>query len=331
MLWARSLSLAAVLVLGGATPTVADERSCLGAICVEASDEGDTVTFHAINGSPAPVAVQIQVQTKGLQPYPMLPEIQLVPAGGLRRIAQYVPSSPDAGWSYRYAWSWIVGDPTAKHNDRHRYRMPFGGREQRKLSQGNDEPFTHNGEHRYAFDFAMPIGTPILAARSGTVILVNDGYAKNGLSNDYLSKANAIYILHDDRTIGIYAHLDAGSGVRQGMVVRVGDLIGFSGNTGFSSGPHLHFAVWKPDAQNHAQTLPIRFEGGPNGYVPRTGDTIAPSCHEDGIPCPASARMDEGSHPDRRHVQRSEDGTCRCSNGSVITTHLPCRMVCPRK
>ena len=250
----------------------------------------------------------------------------------LHQLAQFLPRDEMQGWSYRYSWSWVLGDPGAVHDDSYAYRVPFGGLERRRVSQGNDGGFTHKGVHRHAFDFAMPIGTPILAARSGTVVLVSDGYTKNGISDDYLSKANAIYVLHEDRTVATYAHLDPGAGVRVGMKVRVGDLIGFSGNTGFSTGPHLHFAVWKPGKDNRARSLPIRFlaDGHPEGQVPQTGDWIEPGCHEDGRACVEGELPAEPQFETRRAIGRADDGACHCPNGSTITTHLPCRMVCPK-
>ncbi len=328
---AAGLALFVGAWLADASPALAD-RSCQGSICIDTGQEGRAVVFHAINQTAAPVSIRIAVQTQNLEAYPKLPPVQLVPAGGFRKIAQFLPRSESAGWSYRYRWSWVVGDPNATHNDNYRYRMPFGGLEARLVSQGNNGTFTHNGAHAYAFDFAMPVGTPVLAARSGTVVMVNDGYTKHGISDDYLAKANAVYVLHDDRTVATYAHLDPGAGVREGMRIRVGDVIGFSGNTGYSTGPHLHFSVWKPDHQNHASTLPIRFFDArdPAGQIPTTGTWLEPGCHDDGIACAPGALPDEGNSIGRRDLKRSDDGACHCANGSTITTHLPCRMVCPK-
>jgi len=331
--WRTLLAAAILSAVGLAVPERAHaERSCLGAICIDSGEEGGAVVFHAINRTQAPVSIQIAVETQNLEAYPKLPSIQLVPAGGFRKIAQYVPRSEHAGWSYRYTWSWVLGDPRAQHSDGYRYRVPFGGLEPRRVSQGNQSEFTHQGAHAYAFDFAMPIGTPILAARGGQVVMVNDGYTQQGLTPDFLSKANAVYILHDDRTVATYAHLDPGAGVREGMRVNTGDLIGWSGNTGFSTGPHLHFSVWKPGNDNRLQTLPIRFWSPTDaaGFVPTRGMWLPPSCHPGGTPCaPESIPAKLGQSGEAR-MDRAEDGACHCANGSVITTHLPCRMVCPK-
>lgn len=82
-------------------------------------------------------------------------------------------------------------------------------------------------------------------------------------------------ILHDDGTIAVYAHLNRNSiRVRPGERVRAGQYIADSGNTGLSSGPHLHFAVQR-NAGMRIEALPVEFEG-PNSrsIVPATGNVL---------------------------------------------------------
>ena len=60
----------------------------------------------------------------------------------------------------------------------------------------------------------------------------------------FADKANHVRILHDDGTMAVYAHLDLASvSVRPGARIRAGQKIARSGNTGFSTGPHLHFVI----------------------------------------------------------------------------------------
>ena len=90
----------------------------------------------------------------------------------------------------------------------------------------------------------MPIGTPVYAARSGIVLEAEDDFYNGGSNKAYTSEANNIRILHDDGSMAVYAHLELEKAqVHPGMEVEAGQLIGYSGNTGFSTGPHLHFAV----------------------------------------------------------------------------------------
>lgn len=303
-------------------------------MCIQPLEEERTVAFDTINNSAAPITVHIRFPgLRNLRPYPPLPPAHVVPPHSYARVAQYVIVNPQARYGFRYEWSWVIGDARANHADRVRYRIPFGGHESRPVSQGYGGAFSHKGAHRYAIDFAMPIGTPVLAARSGLVIGVTDGHTKAGIRDEFLSKANAVLILHDDGTVATYAHLDPGSGVREGMRVRTGDVVGFSGNTGFSSGPHLHFEVWKTDWNGEVTTLPVRFHERERGTVAlREGESYAPGCNLRWIPCrPGDLPDNEPAAPDSGSALRSDDGSCRCPNGSVITTHLPCRMVCPKR
>lgn len=88
---------------------------------------------------------------------------------------------------------------------------------------------------RNAIDFGAPTGTAVVAAASGTVIISKHG-GWNGGYGTY------IVIKHPNGTQTLYAH-NSSNTVSVGERVTQGDLIGYSGNTGKSTGPHLHFEV----------------------------------------------------------------------------------------
>ena len=117
--------------------------------------------------------------------------------------------------------------------------MPAQG----KLTQGyGSTPFAirnyaskrHNG-----IDIAAPIGTPIYAAADGRVVGVADQdlYCRKGAYGKFVA------ITHYNGLTTLYAHLSLWK-VHEGQEVKRGDLIGYMGNTGFSTGPHLHFTVY---------------------------------------------------------------------------------------
>jgi len=97
------------------------------------------------------------------------------------------------------------------------------------------------GTRQYAYDFQMPIGTLIVAARAGRVSAVEQF---NIDSTRTPGEENFVMITHDDGTHGRYFHLTQyGSMVALGQLVEQGQAIALSGDTGESSEPHLHFVV----------------------------------------------------------------------------------------
>ncbi|WP_333623630.1 M23 family metallopeptidase, partial [Stenotrophomonas indicatrix] len=117
---------------------------------------------------------------------------------------------------------------------------------QLRVDQAPQGRFSHDDEeNRDAIDFALPEATQVLAAREGTVMQVQDGFRGNGLDRERdAGRANFVRILHSDGSMAMYAHLQAGGmRVRPGQAVQAGQPIGLSGNSGYSTAPHLHFVV----------------------------------------------------------------------------------------
>lgn len=139
----------------------------------------------------------------------------------------------------------LIGAPDTVP-DEQVYAVPFKGYKSLRISQGFGGKFSHSHEPQYyAIDIAMPVGTPISAARSGIVIDIQDTYAHSGVSSAFFyDKANYAMVLHGDGTYAMYGHLLIGKVlVKPGDSVETGQLLGYSGNTGFSTGPHLHFVI----------------------------------------------------------------------------------------
>lgn len=144
-----------------------------------------------------------------------------------------------------FDYNFVLGDPAVVHDDRYQYELPYPKGEAYKLVQGNKSEHTHNEiMSKYAFDFAMPEGSHVSAARGGVVGHVVERYSKGGNNPDLKDKGNLIMICHDDGTVATYAHLQKdGAIVEIGDMVYAGQIIGFSGSTGYATFPHLHFVV----------------------------------------------------------------------------------------
>jgi len=175
--------------------------------------------------------------------------------------------------SYGYDWMYVLGAPGTRHRPDQPYRVPFAVGQTVTVSQAYPSTITHiDPASEYAVDIAVTDGTPVFAARGGVVIDIAHDHYRGGLAAAALDQANYIQILHDDGTVGLYAHLHWDSiRVQPGQKVQRGEYIANAGNTGFSSGPHLHFAVLR-NAGLQTQSVPLQFAGA-NGtaITPQTG------------------------------------------------------------
>ncbi|MFF4015101.1 M23 family metallopeptidase [Streptomyces sp. NPDC001843] len=105
------------------------------------------------------------------------------------------------------------------------------------LTAGFDQAGSHWMHRHSGQDFAVPIGTEVVAAHGGTVVKAGGWGAGDGPAY-----GNAIVIKHADGQYSQYAHLSR-IDVRIGQVVTTGQHIAESGNTGNTTGPHLHFEI----------------------------------------------------------------------------------------
>ncbi len=100
-------------------------------------------------------------------------------------------------------------------------------------------PQIYNGKGHTGVDFAASIGTPVRAALSGTVV----GVGNTDLIYGCYSYGKWVMVKHADGLSTLYAHLSLQT-VSVGSAVGTGQLVGYSGNTGYTTGPHLHFGVY---------------------------------------------------------------------------------------
>ena len=101
----------------------------------------------------------------------------------------------------------------------------------------------YNGKGHNGMDLAAPIGTPIKAALSGTVI----GTGNTDTVRGCYSFGKWVMVKHANGLSTMYAHLTQVAAI-QGQPVTTGQLLGYSGETGYATGPHLHFGVYLTSA-----------------------------------------------------------------------------------
>lgn len=142
------------------------------------------------------------------------------------------------------------------------YKLPWSAGVTRFVAQGNQGFTSHRGTHRFAWDFIMPNGTQLLAARGGQVSEVKDEWYGIGLNSNFIA------VDHEDGLRSVYAHIQFGSAlVKVGEIVRQGQPIALSGMVGQTVFPHVHFYVTNKEG---TLSLPISFADVPGG-VPLAG------------------------------------------------------------
>ena len=233
--------------------------------------------FEAENLNPYTVTMSIDFESlNNLQPSAKLPLFIEIPGKTRKKVLQLKRISSALGSDYRSSYGWVRGSAFAVHQDDYLYRLPFTRGAAVSVSQGYHGETSHKGLSAYAVDFPVPIGTPVYAAREGMVVGSEGSNNLGAPSPEYRQYANYVIIEHSDGTMGNYYHLkQGGTAVSIGQKVKKGDLIGYSGNTGYTSGPHLHFSVSKVDpvSMRRPMNLPIKMQTL-EGIVslPRKGD-----------------------------------------------------------
>jgi murein DD-endopeptidase MepM/ murein hydrolase activator NlpD len=171
----------------------------------------------------------------------------------------------------------VFGDPAESP-----YVLPYPVGTSYRLAQSYCCPW---GGHRdqLAYDFEMPIGTDVTAARAGIVRRVRDDLPDAGAEQDP-GQHNHILIQHEDGTVALYGHLQQhGLAVREGDRVESGQRIAASGNSGNTKGePHLHFGVYQFWPATERFDVPVNFRNA-RGPLDSRGSLVAGS-HYEAIP-----------------------------------------------
>jgi murein DD-endopeptidase MepM/ murein hydrolase activator NlpD len=169
----------------------------------------------------------------------------------------------DASRSYRFYWhfAWKYGGRARGAPAPYRYVLPYHDGSHR-VSQGPGGAFSHGpgSQNEEAIDFLMPVGTNVFPARPGVVAAFRSDSDTGGVAPGNKSDANYVVVRHNDGTYAEYVHLKRdGILVRLGQHVSTADPIALSGNTGYSTEPHLHFCVFNNVDGTTRRTIPVTF------------------------------------------------------------------------
>ncbi len=225
---------------------------------VKSKTKGGEVFFYAQNANYCPYQVNIQLKNPELaKKTSKFNHYAIIPAqSDSVFLFSLTLNTPDS--VLKYAYQYTLGDPeSTKPEIDYPYLLPYMHQSRYFLLQGYDGKFSH--KKQYALDFKMKEGSAICAARSGVVVSLKKDSNKGGKSSEYSKDANYIIIYHNDGTFAHYFHLQQnGVTVSVGDRVNAGQIIGISGNTGWSTTPHLHFVVKKPLYQDLV-SIPTKF------------------------------------------------------------------------
>lgn len=207
--------------------------------------ENKTNVITVDNNEFCPVSIQYEYSGENVESSLANKSIVIVPANTKKFIITKIDNQDKLKpYEFSYNVFYVFGDVNAKPTDSEEvYWLPYSTNTSQSIYQGYNGNFSH--QNTYSLDFSHKSGTEILAARAGKVITTKSDSNQSCLTKDCAKFNNKIIILHDDGTFGEYVHLKKdGIIVNAGDEIKQGQPIGYSGNTGWSKGPHLHFSVF---------------------------------------------------------------------------------------
>jgi hypothetical protein len=236
-------------------------------ITITKEKEGDKTVIYARNYEYCPVSVLMDITLNNmLASEDINHKIFVIPQDTAKhKLFELVKIVPGKS-SYAYKYTSILGDANLKTFDRnYAYDLPYKKGLEFKIGQGYFGTFSHQNER--SLDFDMPYRTEILAAREGIIVSVIQNNTATCLSEACKKLANYIIIYHADGSFAEYAHLlFNGALVKVGDTVKKGQIIGLSGSTGYTKGPHLHFACFLPSFEGK-KTVATKFKVGDGSVI----------------------------------------------------------------
>ena len=225
----------------------------------EKKTQGQRETIYFRNSQEVPVTIRLTAEQSNTGCDHQLPRLYVIPAKGQTRGPTFWPTDPSRAWRYQTNYYYQFGDHRLTRSEAE-FVLPWRSKKTFTCIQGFHGTISHTGRDEYAVDFDMPQGTRITAARRGLVVAIEEQHTETGTTERFRELGNYVVVAHSDGSLTRYYHIrPQGVVVNLGDRVKAGQLLGYSGNTGYSFGPHLHFDVAKPKPDLTYTSIPFQF------------------------------------------------------------------------
>lgn len=205
----------------------------------------DTYVIFADNDELAPVSVEYTYTSQNMSSSLQDKAVVVIPARAKKFVLSTLKAiDKTAPTKFNYDVYFVLGDVSSAVNESDFvYTLPFEKSKKHSIYQGYNGKFSHQDAN--SLDFSLQTGDKVFSARGGKVVTVVTENNRSCKTKECANYNNKIVILHSDGTFAEYVHLrHNGSVVKVGDEVSQGQHIGYSGNTDWSQGPHLHFSVY---------------------------------------------------------------------------------------
>ena len=228
----------------------------------ERSEKG--YVLYASNPEVVPVSIELNLDLDNLAFSEGRQKLFVITAKNAKhKLGELNIIKPNQKLKYSFRSRHVLGDILKTDYDKdYEYDLPFQKGKSFNLWQGYNGNLSHSNEN--ALDFTMPEGTEVLAARDGLVVKIIQNNNQGCPREECKDYNNYVQVYHADGTFASYVHIKYnGATVKVGDQVKKGEIIAYSGNTGWTTGPHLHFVAYQPTLEkNNSIQTKFRLDNG---------------------------------------------------------------------
>ena len=242
---------------------------------ISAEKVNDNFILYADNPEYSPVSVLLDLILENLKPDKENQKVFVIPEHTSHfKLVELSRIEKLKAVRYSFRYKSIFGNVNSTaYDSSYKYDLPYKKGQGYLLFQGYNGQFTHQNQN--ALDFQLPEGTDILAAREGVVVKVVQENTQSCPQKECQKFNNYVLVYHADGTFAVYNHIRFnGAAVKAGDKINKGDMIAYSGKTGWATGPHLHFECYLPSSEDRKTIMTaFRIEDGSKSEYLKEGKT----------------------------------------------------------